>query len=113
MDMFFAAVEERRNPALLDVPFGVGGLGMLSTSNYVARLFGVRAGMPGYIGKRLCPELVIVPPSYGSYVDASEKVKGVLRRYEANLYLLQIVRNLPSVPRFSINVSILTFQYLL
>ena len=39
----------------------VGGMGMLSTSNYAARKFGVRAAMPGFIAKKLCPNLVIVP----------------------------------------------------
>ena len=30
-----------------DKPMAVGGMGMLSTSNYAARKFGVRAAMPG------------------------------------------------------------------
>ena len=43
MDMFYAAVEVRDNPALKGVPVGVGGMGMLSTSNYEARKYGVRS----------------------------------------------------------------------
>jgi DNA polymerase kappa len=43
---------------------GVGGMGMLSTSNYVARRFGVRSAMPGFIARRLCPELVFVEPDF-------------------------------------------------
>ena len=34
----------------------------------VARKFGIRSAMPGYIGKRLCPELVFVQPDFGKYV---------------------------------------------
>ena len=30
----------------------VGGMGMLSTSNYAARRFGVRAAMPGFIARK-------------------------------------------------------------
>ena len=51
MDAFYAAVEMRDDPALREVPMAVGGMGMLSTSNYRARKFGVRAGMPGFIGE--------------------------------------------------------------
>lgn len=47
MDSFYAAVEERDNPELRGKPMAVGGIGMLSTSNYAARKFGVRAAMPG------------------------------------------------------------------
>ena len=37
LDAFFASVEERDDPSLKGVPFAVGGIGMLTTSNYVAR----------------------------------------------------------------------------
>ena len=43
-------------------PMAVGGIGMISTANYVARRYGVRSAMPGFIGRRLCPELVFVRP---------------------------------------------------
>lgn len=51
MDMFFAAVEQLRRPQLAELPMAVGGLGMISTANYVARKYGVRSAMPGFIGK--------------------------------------------------------------
>lgn len=38
------------------VPMAVGGLGMITTANYAARRFGVRSAMPGFIGRRLCPQ---------------------------------------------------------
>lgn len=50
----------------------VGGIGMLSTANYHARKFGVRSAMPGYIAKKLCPELVIVKPNFPAYVSRLE-----------------------------------------
>lgn len=43
-------------------PMAVGGIGMISTANYVARRYGVRSAMPGFIGRRLCPELVFARP---------------------------------------------------
>lgn len=60
MDMFFAAVAMRENPSLRGKPVAVGGIGMISTANYVARRFGVRAAMPGFIALKLCPDLVFV-----------------------------------------------------
>ena len=58
----------------------VGGTGMLSTSNYAARKFGVRAAMPGFIGRKLCPQLVIVPCDFDKYRAASQVVQEVLTR---------------------------------
>ena len=73
MDAFHASVEELDNPELKNVPFGVGGLSMLGTSNYEARKYGVRAAMPGHIAKQLCPQLVLVPPHYEKLLIAVGK----------------------------------------
>lgn len=54
MDCFYAAVETRDNPSLAGKPIGIGGNAMLSTSNYEARKFGVRAAMPGYVRMWRC-----------------------------------------------------------
>ena len=62
----------------------VGGMGMLATSNYSARKFGVRAAMPGFIAKKLCPDLVIVPPDMESYAREAEKIRAVFRAYDPN-----------------------------
>ncbi|KTG38615.1 hypothetical protein cypCar_00019428 [Cyprinus carpio] len=67
MDAFYAAVEMRDCPELKDKPMAVGSMSMLSTSNYHARRFGVRAAMPGFIAKKLCPNLVIVPTNFDKY----------------------------------------------
>lgn len=37
-----------------------------------ARKFGVRAAMPGFIGCKLCPDLVFVPPNFERYTHYSE-----------------------------------------
>lgn len=52
------AVSLRDRPELADKPVAVGGESMISTTNYHARLKGVRSAMPGFIGRKLCPELV-------------------------------------------------------
>ena len=55
MDMFYAAVEIRDRPELADRPVAIGSYSMVSTANYVARKFGVRSAMPGFIAKKICP----------------------------------------------------------
>ncbi|WAR00599.1 POLK-like protein [Mya arenaria] len=84
MDMFYAAVEMLDNPALRNKPMAVGGNSMLSTSNYNARKFGVRAAMPGFIGKKLCPDLVIVPLNFEKYTAFSKQVKAIISMYDPN-----------------------------
>lgn len=54
----------RDRPELANKPVAVGGESMISTTNYHARLKGVRSAMPGFIGRKLCPELVFVKPDY-------------------------------------------------
>jgi DNA polymerase kappa len=84
MDSFFAACHMRDTPELEMVPMAVGGMGMLSTSNYIARQFGVRAGMPGYLARELCPQLVFVKPDYDVYVQASKQVEAIVSQYDAS-----------------------------
>lgn len=57
-DAFYAAVEQLDRPELKDMPFAVGG-GVLTTCNYLARKFGCRSGMAGFVAKKLCPELLL------------------------------------------------------
>lgn len=82
MDMFFAAVEIRDQPHLKDLPVAVGGEAMISTSNYVARKFGVRAAMPGFIAKKLCPNLVFVHHNFDKYRTAADQLRSVIREYD-------------------------------
>ncbi|NWU89163.1 POLK polymerase, partial [Upupa epops] len=82
MDAFYAAVEMRDNPELKEKPIAVGSMSMLSTSNYHARRFGVRAAMPGFIAKKLCPHLTIVPLNFEKYGKVSKEVREILSEYD-------------------------------
>jgi len=84
MDAFYAAVETRDNPALKDIPMAVGSNSMLCTSNYAARKYGVRAAMPGFIAKKLCPNLKIVPTNFEKYREVSNQVREILKVYDPN-----------------------------
>ncbi|XP_024102612.3 DNA polymerase kappa isoform X4 [Pongo abelii] len=90
MDAFYAAVEMRDNPELKDKPIAVGSMSMLSTSNYHARRFGVRAAMPGFIAKRLCPQLIIMPPNFDKYRAVSKEVKEILADYDPNFMAMSL-----------------------
>ena len=39
--------------------------------------------MPGFIGKKLCPELVIVKPRFDEYTVVSEQVRHILAQYDS------------------------------
>ncbi|XP_022953079.1 DNA polymerase kappa isoform X2 [Cucurbita moschata] len=84
MDAFYAAVETLSNPLLEGKPMAVGSMSMISTANYEARKYGVRAAMPGFIARRLCPELIFVPTDFKKYNYYSDLARKVFRRYDPN-----------------------------
>ncbi|KAL5528151.1 hypothetical protein ACEPAF_7287 [Sanghuangporus sanghuang] len=86
MDAFYANVELLHNPDLKDKPFGVGSLkGVLSTASYEARKHGVRSGMAGFVAKRLCPELIVIPVDFEKYNEMSRRVMAVFKQYDPTM----------------------------
>ncbi len=85
MDMFFAAVEIRDDPSLANIPIAVGGMAMISTSNYIARKYGVRSAMPGFIGLKLCPQLKFIEPHFHKYKEESHKIMEILEEYDPEI----------------------------
>ncbi|PSS19256.1 DNA polymerase [Actinidia chinensis var. chinensis] len=84
MDAFYAAVETLSNPSLNGKPMAVGSMSMISTANYEARRFGVRAAMPGFIARKLCPELIFVPVDFKKYTHYSDLTRKVFQNYDPN-----------------------------
>ncbi|KAD3066390.1 hypothetical protein R6Q59_019429 [Mikania micrantha] len=84
MDAFYAAVETLSNPSLKGMPMAVGRMSMISTANYEARKFGVRAAMPGFIACKLCPELIFVPTDFKKYTYYSDLTRKVFQEYDPN-----------------------------
>ena len=85
MDMFYAAVEIKDNPFFADKPLVVGEKGMVSTSNYIARNFGIKSGMPIFIAKKLCSNLLVAKPNFVRYKEISDEMKTILREYDPDL----------------------------
>jgi DNA polymerase kappa len=88
MDMFYAAVEIRDNPSITSLPVAVGDERMVATSNYVARKYGVRSAMPGFLAKILCPGLIFVRPNFTKYEDESRKIMNILKDYDENIEVM-------------------------
>lgn len=80
-DAFYAAVEQLERPELKDLPFAVGS-GVLTTCNYVARKYGCRSGMAGFVAKKLCPELVFLKPNFEKYTAKASEVRQVIAEYD-------------------------------
>ncbi len=85
MDCFFAAVEMRENPSLKNIPMAVGGRpdsrGVISTSNYPARKFGVKSGISSAAAMRLCPQLKILHHSFQHYKQDAQKIHAIFYEY--------------------------------
>jgi len=85
MDCFYAAIEQRDDPHLADMPVAVGGSpdnrGVIATANYEARKFGIHSAMPSGYARQLCPHLIIVKPEMKKYKAESEKIRSVFRKY--------------------------------
>ena len=82
LDAFYAAVAQRDDPALRGKPLVVSGRSrraVVLTASYEARPFGVRSAMPLFMALQKCPQLVIVPPDFSKYREASRAMFGVLR----------------------------------
>jgi DNA polymerase-4 len=79
-DAFYASIEKRDDPSLLDKPLIIGGgtRGVVSTCCYLARQFGVRSAMPMFTARSLCPKAVVMPPNMQKYIGVSRQVRGLM-----------------------------------
>lgn len=76
-DAFYAAIEKRDNPDLVDKPVIVGGgvRGVVSTACYVARTYGVKSAMPMFKAKQACPDAVVIKPNMAKYAEVGRAVR--------------------------------------
>lgn len=85
MDAFYAAVEQRDNPALQGRPVVVGGdpreRSVVAAASYEARRFGVHSAMPMKTALRLCPQALRVPPDFDKYRRVSGEIHALFHEY--------------------------------
>ncbi|CAI8587304.1 unnamed protein product [Vicia faba] len=87
MDCFFVAVVIRNHPELLDKPVAVchsdnsKGTSEISSANYPARSYGIKAGMFVRDAKALCPHLVTFPYNFEAYVEVADQFYSILHRH--------------------------------
>jgi len=84
MNSFYASVEMRHHPELRGQPLAIAGRseerrGIIVTASYEARTKGIKATMPVWQAKRLCPELIVWTPNFDLYRKASHQLFDLLR----------------------------------
>jgi DNA polymerase-4 len=82
MDAFYASVALRERPDLVDQPVVVGGSGrgVVLAASYAARRYGVRSGLSMTRARRLCPEVVVLPPDFETFTRVSASVMETFRQ---------------------------------
>ncbi|MGV8939662.1 MAG: DNA polymerase IV [Allorhizobium sp.] len=80
-DAFYASVEKRDNPDLVDKPVIIGGgkRGVVSTCCYVARIHGVRSAMPMFKALEACPQAVVIRPDMEKYARVGREVRALMQ----------------------------------
>ncbi|MBA4783075.1 MAG: DNA polymerase IV [Rhizobiales bacterium] len=76
-DAFYAAVEKRDNPSLVDKPVIIGGgtRGVVSTACYIARIRGVHSAQPMFKALALCPDAVVIRPDMEKYAKVGRAIR--------------------------------------
>ncbi len=83
---FYASVETVLNPSLKGRAVAVCGAaenrhGIVLAKSELAKRAGVKTGMANWQAKRLCPELVIIPPHHDVYAKFSRRMHEIYARY--------------------------------
>ncbi len=86
MNAFYISCEMARNPGLKGKPAAVAGdpkqrSGIILAANYEARKYNIKTTMVLHEAKKLCPELIIVPPDHELYERNSREVMKILSRF--------------------------------
>ncbi len=94
MDAFFAAIEQRDNPALQGKPVIVGGSkesrGVVSTASYEARKFGVHSAMSMAEAVRRCPDGIYLPVDMKKYRAVSRQIMEIFQRFTPEVEAISV-----------------------
>ncbi|MFD2925895.1 DNA polymerase IV [Halobacillus naozhouensis] len=83
MNSFYASVEMAFDPSLKGKPLAIAGnpeerRGIVVTSSYEARKYGVKTTMPVGEARRLCKDLIVMSPTFERYRAASKEMFKIL-----------------------------------
>ena len=86
MNAFFISCETTRHPELAGKPAAVAGdpktrSGIILAANYEARRFGIKTTMTLNEARKLCPNIILVPPDHHFYELKSSEVMKILSGY--------------------------------
>jgi DNA polymerase IV len=101
---FYAQVEQLRKN-LYGIPLIIGGWrkengqvkGIVATSSYEARSFGIKTGMSAFEAYKLCPYVCMLQVDYAAYSAISEQVHSIMKsvapvveRYSMDEYFIEL-----------------------
>lgn len=84
MDAFFASVELLDRPDVVGKPAVVAhdsARSVVTSATYEARALGIRSAMPLSAAKRICPDVVVLPPHFEKYRHFSKQVMDIFRDF--------------------------------
>lgn len=86
MNSYYASVEMAFHPELKGKPLAIAGnakerRGIIVTCSYEARKFGVKATMPIWEARKLCPNLIVREPDFDKYRSVSRQMFHILEEY--------------------------------
>jgi DNA polymerase-4 len=97
MDAFFASIEQRDIPLYKGKPLivchtddALSIRGIVSTSSYEAREYGVRSAMSVLEAKRLCPDGIYVKGSYDKYLHNAKTIHEICLRYSDKVEIYSV-----------------------
>ena len=86
LNSFYASVEIMQHPELQGKPVAVCGAtetrhGIILAKSQLAKQAGIKTAMTNIEAKRLCPDLIMVPPHYDEYLKYSRLTRQIYERY--------------------------------
>lgn len=86
LNNFYASVECSQNPILWTKPVAVAGNprtrhGIILAKNEIAKARGVKTAQTIWEAKRLCPNLICLPPQFDLYQQYSRRVREIYKRF--------------------------------
>ena len=86
LNNFYASVECVLNPVLWAKPVAVTGNprtrhGIILAKNNVAKSFGIKTAQTIWEAKKLCPDLICLPPQFEIYQQYSKQVRAIYQRF--------------------------------